>query len=232
MSTEKGLANVAYSKQYLKQKSEIISNSLQEEYKKKETVHQEGNYRRVVTEYRNDNYYCSKNQVYDSSNTLIHEYISTYHHSFFCTSIKHKNGKEYLFYKENLYGYSVFEIESKKTFQYIPYRSFNGKETFIATDVYYNENNNIFAIEGCYWACPVDTILVEINNPLEQFSKYLALHELLDKDYEKYDDICFVNWHGTDLELKCYNIEIEPYKNEFINITEQSYLSSLTNKDI
>lgn len=28
-------------------------------------------------------------------------------------------------------------------------------ETFIGTDIYFNKNNNIFAVIGCYWACPI-----------------------------------------------------------------------------
>ena len=40
------------------------------------------------------------------------------------TKIKNKivysNGSEYIFYKMALYGYSTFEIKTKKTFEYLP----------------------------------------------------------------------------------------------------------------
>ena len=126
-----------------------------------------------------------------------------------------------MFYKSDLYGYSVFSIDTKETFDYYPKHK---GETFIGTDIYFNSNNNVFAVEGCYWACPVDTFLIKIDNPLEQFKKYVNTHLIIEGDYDKYDDTKFVEWIGNDVKLECYNIEKKPYKDEIIILSKKEYM--------
>jgi hypothetical protein len=110
---------------------------------------------------------------------------------------------DYIFYKEDLYGYSVFEVDSKKSFNYYPAATYKKQiETFIGTDIHYNKNNNVFAVGGCYWACPGDVFLIKINNPMEQFTGIINIHEIIDPGYEKYDDIDFEKWENNDIKLK------------------------------
>ena len=227
MQKKKDLSNVAYSQEYLKYRNERISSVLSPENKTKEVIREESGYTRIIISYQKERYICSENKVYNMNKDLIHEYINLYQHPFFCTPIQYSNGKMYLFYKEELYGYSVFDMESKEVFRYIPQESFSGGETFIATDIYYNATHDLIAAEGCYWACPVDTFLLRIEDPMKQFDKYLNFHELLDSDYEKYDDICFSSWSENGIDLKCYNILSEPCKDELVQITESDYLKAL-----
>ena len=230
---KKDLTNFAYSDEYIKIKEKIIALAFHPANKKAEKEKNEGNLKRIITEYRiecdDKKYFCSNNIVYDEDNNYIFEYFNLYHHPFFCNKIMYSNGSEYIFYKMNLYGYSAFEIKTKKTFEYLPKCSFieNGSESFIGTDIHFNSKNNIFAVGGCYWACPTDTFLLKINNPMKQFEAYLNIHTIIDRDYEKYEDIDFIEWENKDIKLKCYNVESKPNKNETIIIKENDYIEKM-----
>ena len=86
--------------------------------------------------------------------------------------IKHRNGNYYLIFRKDLYGYSLLEIETLKTFDYYPACSLGFitdenffEETFIWTDVIYNSSNNLMAVYGCIWACPFELALVDFSDP-------------------------------------------------------------------
>lgn len=231
MAEKCDLSNVAYTKEYLIHRQKIIGAAFHLKNKIDTEERQEIGCRRIIEEYcteQNVNgYFCSHNQVLDSSGYPVFEYISLYRHCFFCTLVEHADGKSYYFYKEDLYGYSVYDIAKKQSFRYIPAHSWSGGETFIATSIHYNPHNNLFAVEGCYWAGPSETFLFRIGNPMQRFDEYLSLHQLLDGDYEKYDDIEFERWDGNDLVLKCYDIQTEPYQNVSVCLSEKDYLSLL-----
>jgi len=231
MGNTPDLSNAAYTADYLAHRNSMINTAFQPENKIKTEESMGNGCKRVIEEYKSEQngeyVYCARNIVFDESGAQIHEYMNIYHHPFFCDLIKHVNGKSYLFYKEDLYGYGVYDLEEKKAFSYFPTHSWHRGETFIATNLYYNEKNNIMAAEGCYWACPSETFLFRINDPLKIFDSHLSLHLLLDKEYDKYDDICFSGWEGTGLELKCYDIQAKPPKNIDIVLKEEDYLPFL-----
>ncbi|MHC6203051.1 hypothetical protein ACYULU_07640 [Breznakiellaceae bacterium SP9] len=110
---------------------------------------------------------------------------------------------DYIFYKEDLYGYSVFEIGTNKVFNYYPLVTFKENiETFIGTDIHYNVQNNIFAVEGCYWACPWDIFLFRLNNPMERFTEIINIRDLIDPEYKKYGCIDFVGWENNNRPIR------------------------------
>ena len=228
----KDLTNIAYSNEYSEHKAKIINLAYNPIHKIGENEIVSGKLRRIVSEYKtkyNDKtYFCSNNKVYDED-TFIFEYFNLYHHYFFCEKVTYNNGRDYIFYKTDLYGYNVFEMDTKSTFDYFPKCSFMGDlaETFIGTDIHFNKNNNIFAVGGCYWACPTDVFLLKINNPLEQYEKYVNTHLIIDEDYEKYDDIDFIEWESNDIKLKCWNIETKPSKDEIISLKEEEYMKQM-----
>ena len=82
----------------------------------------------------------------------------------FYSLIIHKNGREYLVFRQDLYGYSVLDIEKRSIMQFFPEYSLDMGETFIWTDIHYNQANNILAVEGCYWAWPYS---VQLYRPYE-----------------------------------------------------------------
>jgi hypothetical protein len=228
------LTNVAYSDEYIKYKEKAINLAYSPNNKIDETEIAQDDLRRVKIEYvtKRDEitYYCGNDKVY-INNELVFEYFSLYSHPFFCKKITYANGKEYLFYKTDLYGYSAAEISTGRTFDYYPKHSFGKEsgETFIATDIHFNPTNNFFAVDGCYWACPLDTFLIHIDDPLKQFDKYANTHLIFDEDYNKYDDIEFLEWEKNAVKLKCYNVQTEPYKHETIAISEKRYMEKMIN---
>jgi hypothetical protein len=221
----KDLTNIAYSNEYIERKNKIINFSYNQINKTNEKETFSGNLKRIITEYDGKEYFCSNNKVYQE-NTFIFEYFNLYHHEFFCKKIKYNNGREYIFYKTDLYGYNVFEMDTQKTFDYFPKCSFmeNGIETFIGTDIYFNQNNNIFAVDGSYWSCPTDTLLIKIDNPLKEYEKYINIHSIIDEGYEKYDDIAFMKWENNDIKIQCYGIETKP---EIIILREKEYIEKM-----
>lgn len=226
-----GLKNAAYSTEYIARKNKIIETALHPQNRLAEKQFEENGYRREVVEYSTQNeegkYFCSTNSIYDPMGKKLFEYTNLYHHPFFCTPVQHQNGHQYLLYKEDVYGYSVADMITGKTYQYYPAKSFTGGETFIATDVYYNPRNNIVAAEGCYWACPIDTFLFSFDTPMSGFASYLNLHLLLDEEYESFDDICFSAWQETSIKLKCYDVRRKPHQNIEMLVTQEDYLPKM-----
>ena len=219
------LTNVAYTDEYIKRKNMTIDLAYNSSNKLSEKEVINGNLKRIITEYATREYFCSNNKVYDVENKLVFEYFNVYNHYFFCNRVKYNNGREYIFYKTALYGYNVFSIDTKETFDYYPKHSFNGGETLIGTDIHFNPHNNICAVGGCYWAGPSEIFLIEIDDPLKPFGKYINTHLIIDRAYDKYDDVDFVEWQANDIKIKCYNMETE--KNELITITEREYTEQM-----
>jgi hypothetical protein len=213
--------NIAYSPEYMDYRNKIINKTYNEKHKTGEETF-EDDCLKIISEYycTKDKEYCEKNKIYKNNN-LLHEYFNLYDQGFFCEYIKYSNGMDYIFYKEDLYGYSVFEVNTKNVFNYYPRATFKDQEeTFIGTDIHYNIKNNIFAVGGCYWACPSDVFLLKTGNPMEQFIGLINIHEIIDPGYKKYNDIDFMEWEKNDIILKVEHKEI-------IKITEKEYMDKI-----
>jgi hypothetical protein len=222
MAYKINIANAAYSPEYLDYRNKIINEAYNQKYKTGEETFKKNDGMKIISKYylTKDKKYCEFNKIYKNNN-LLHEYFNLYDHSFFCEYIKYSNGSDYIFYKEDLYGYSVFEINTKNVFNYYPTATFkDNKETFVGLDIHYNINNDIFAVGGCYWACPSDVFLIKINNPMEQFSELINIHKIIDPEYNKYDNIDFVRWENNDIILKLEQKEI-------INLMEKEYMKKI-----
>lgn len=113
-----------------------------------------------------------------------------------CDLAAHANGKHYLIFREDLYGYSVLEIETGQAIHYVPEKSWPleekpARETFIWTGAAYDPRTNLLAVSGCYWACPNGTLLLDFSDPLEEqdCGVWLDIHDVVDPNYDLYDDI-------------------------------------------
>jgi hypothetical protein len=218
------IGNVAYSTEYLDYRNKIINETYNQKYKTGEEIFEIKDIDdiKIISEHylTEDKNYCEFNKIY-KNNDIVHEYFNVYDQSFLCEYIKHSNGMDYIFYKEDLYGYSVFEINTGKTFNYYPAATFKNKEeTFIGLEIHYNMKNNIFSVGGCYWACPYDVFLIKINNPMKQFTGLINIHEIIDPEYEKYNDIDFTEWKNNDIKVKIDH-------NKIITLTEKEYMDKI-----
>jgi len=140
--------------------------------------------------------------------------------------ITHKNGKEYLLFRQDLYGYSVLDIKNTKIMQFFPECSLNGKETFIWTEVHYSPINNILAVFGCYWSCPYSVQLFIFDDPLNESPRFIDILSCIDESYDIYDDIEFLKWENGDLHLKAFLIENGKYTE--LVIPHEKYLNWLS----
>jgi hypothetical protein len=119
------------------------------------------------------NYCGARISVRDEHGQIITDFKMIGENLVFLELIKHQNGKEYFIFRKDLYGYSVMDIESGVTVDYIPRKSFiplggvhMEEETFICCGAAYCKINNILAIDGCYWACPYDFEFYDFSNPM------------------------------------------------------------------
>lgn len=112
--------------------------------------------------------YKVKKVVISSSDRPIYEYTAYYE----CPShmllnlISHANGREYLIFNRELYGYSVLDIQSLQTVDFIPAEMLEGKEAFIGTGTIYCPHTNVLAVNGCYWACPWYVEFYDLSDPM------------------------------------------------------------------
>ena len=102
--------------------------------------------------------------------------------------IHHANGKTYLVYYENLYGYSVLDFSDLKTVNYIPKESAihdeHFEETFIWVIPHYDPGSNLLAVEGCVWAAPYSIIVLDFCDPM----RIIEANKWTDLDYDQTKD--------------------------------------------
>lgn len=114
-------------------------------------------------------------------------------------------GKPYFFYTDDLYGYNVVRLEDMKEFRYFPKASFGQddfRETFIWTDVIFNEETGLLAAEGCYWACYYEVMLYEIPDIMSQFTGICCPREFCGYDYYDISDEK-TRWEDSVLVISC-----------------------------
>ncbi|WP_312059560.1 hypothetical protein [Anaerotignum sp.] len=72
----------------------------------------------------------------------------------FAKLIHHMDGREYLIFNIDLYGYSIMDMSNLSVVSYVPETVLNKEESFIWQEKYYCKKNNILVVSGCYWAHP------------------------------------------------------------------------------
>lgn len=132
--------------------------------------------------------------------------------------ISHRNGNHYLVFRRDLYGYSVLEVETGREMHYIPAESFpeerkDFRETFIWTDVRYDPDSGLLAAPGCYWASTNSAVVVDFSDPLTPREVWVELHEVIDPDYDRYDDLDFAGWdREKGLLVRAFSVETLTYE--------------------
>lgn len=87
-------------------------------------------------------------------------------------------GKEYLFFKEELYGYSVLEICSGQVMHYIP--AVEMGESFIIVQSLFCSDISAALCHGCIWAAPYSVCLCDLSDPMSEPAGYLMLEDIID----------------------------------------------------
>lgn len=130
--------------------------------------------------------------IFDSSGAEVYRWTTVDDNCDFVTLIHHSNGRKYLVFRVDLYGYGVLDLESGRDFFYVP-----KGETFIWTSVHYNPGTDVAAVEGCVWACPWSVIIVDFRDPMRE-SLWADVWNLVEG---RHGYINFSKWDGTTLVL-------------------------------
>lgn len=125
--------------------------------------------------------------------------------------ITHSNGNEYLIYHINLYGISVFNLNTLTNYDYYPERSFpfdkeDFKESFIWTNTFYHSDSNLIVFFGCFWACPYTGMIADFTDPMNTTDyKWYDLQNLVDASRDEFwiDDV--IGWDGDRLKIRIEN---------------------------
>lgn len=153
-------------------------------------------------------YYIQKN------GDIVYSYISVDgHHIPHKKLIYHRNGHRYYPHHVDLYGISYIDVDTLEVFNYIPkgYDNDYGVccgESFIITGIHYDIHTDLVAYEGCYWADTMDVMVGDLTNPLNFNPKLISVHEIIDPEYEKVDDVNFYQWNKDSLSVKLDGGEI------------------------
>lgn len=237
------LTNLAYDESYIKKRLEKSNDLFIPKYLKDENeiiISKEMGYKIYTEKYeinREEGHpkypYTekgSKNKILDKNNSCIYEYIELNCPYNLYDIIKHSNGKNYLCFKTDFYGYSFLDLSTLKDFHYTPHGINERKESFIWCSTFYNPENDIIAVEGCFWSAPYDVLLYEIKDPLKPFTKQLSVHFEYDNDYERFHHIDFKGWNGSDLQIEERDAETE--ETNILILKEDEYLPKMKKDDI
>lgn len=151
----------------------------------------------------------SKTIVFDSKMHKISEFKNIDNGADFFFIIDHLDGNEYLFFHIDLYGYSVLNLVNSEVYHYIPEESFRQQEeTFIWANAYYCKQNNLLAVDGCYWAAPYSTEIYDMSEPEKlPYNRVFNSYDMVDKIYTGCDVIALRWTEKGNIILECFENE-------------------------
>ncbi len=149
-----------------------------------------------------------KHYILKHRQELVYEYdaIEGHHHPY-TEFILHRNGHQYYPFHIDLYGISFLDLDTLETYHYVPQgydNEYGGVcgESFIITDIHYDAATNFIAYGGCYWAAPCNVMVGDFSEPLQFNPKLVDIHEMLDPEYDQFDDVDFVRWEEDKLVVQ------------------------------
>ena len=139
----------------------------------------------------------------------------------FFSLIRHANGKFYLVFRQDLYGYSVLDLASAQIMRFVPDAWLDGKESFIWDGVHYLRDWDALAASGCYWAAPNGVHLVSFAEPMSEEQRYADVLDCIRGGYDIYEQADFAGFEGNELSLKCFRADTLRY--EKVKISREQY---------
>lgn len=151
---------------------------------------------------------ASENELQNGEGRVIYTWRNLNIDGAFCYLFRHANGNSYLVFRRDLYGYSVYELESGREMHYIPSQAYpedeeEFQETFIWTDAHYDPQSNLLAVGGCFWAAPSSVIVLDFSHPLQEqpVEQWFDTRKIVDPEWEIYEDVDFAGWGQGELLL-------------------------------
>lgn len=203
------LQNAAYTKEYRVYRAKFEKLFVDALKTTSETIILTDGYKIEQTSYEGKieecNLHGSSSILIDNDDNILHRWNNLDDNADFHTIIEHQDGRKYLIYREDLYGYSVYDLTHNRTFEYYPQCVLDGKEYFIWTEVFYNRENNLLAVSGCIWGAPWSILLLDFEDPMKEPRFQKDIIDLLEGGYDNYDDATFISWDNQSLNVECYN---------------------------
>lgn len=170
---------------------------------------------------------ASENELRDGEGRVIYTWRNLNIDGAFCELFLHANGRHYLVFRRDLYGYSVYEVESGREMHYIPSQAYpedeqRFRETFIWTGAHYDPQSSLLAVGGCIWAAPSSVIVLDFSDPLREqpAETWFDIHEIVDPEWEDYDDVDFAGWEAGELILRAYSVEKREYESVRLSVEQ------------
>ncbi|MCI8423940.1 MAG: hypothetical protein HFF50_10520 [Lawsonibacter sp.] len=180
----------------------------------------------------------ARHQLLDSEGQMVYTWDNLNPDGEFYTLVPHANGRHYLIFREDLYGYSVLETETGQTLHYLPEKSWPWDkkgflETFIWTDTAYDPRTNLLAAYGCYWGGGNNMQFLDFTHPLEEqdCAVWLDIHDVVDPEYDLYDDIDLERF-GEDGFLSFRTLSAEDGSQGGFRFPEDSLLDLVQKKKL
>ena len=139
----------------------------------------------------------------------------------FFSLIRHADGKFYLVFCQDLYGYSVLDLASAQIMRFVPDAWLDGKEGFIWDGVHYLRGWDALAASGCYWAAPNGVHLVSFAEPMSEEQRYVDVLDCIQGGCDIYEQADFTGFEDNELSLKCFRAGTLLYEN--IKISRERY---------
>lgn len=169
--------------------------------------------------------------ILKNADTKVYEYYCFNSYSYgFNDIIHHKNGHRYYAFHVDMYGISFLDVDTLKVYNYIPegykhnYDRMCG-ESFLIYDVHYDIKSNLIAYYGTYLGMFYDVMVGDFSDPLNFNPHLISLHDILDPEYDLYDDIDFKEWKDNRLYVMCdkeeKSLSVEELKDMINKLTDK-----------
>ncbi len=139
----------------------------------------------------------------------------------FFSLIRHADGKFYLVFRQDLYGYSVLDLASAQIMRFMPDAWTLGKESFILSGARYLRDWDALAVSGCYWGAPNGVHLVSFAEPMSEEQRYVDVLDCIQGGYDIYEQADFAGFEDNELSLKCFHADTLRY--EKVKISREQY---------
>jgi hypothetical protein len=110
-----------------------------------------------------------------------------------------RNGREYLLCGEDYQGYNVIDLDAGTNTLTFPPEAYKGMG-FCWGAVHPSPNGDTLAVDGCFWACPYELVIVDFTHPDQSPLPELA----------RFDDLNEVKGWVNDREIRFTAGEEEP----------------------
>jgi len=217
------MANAVNSAQYQARIRQTETLFEGQNFTRRQTINLSGGYEIVKDAYRLGaaSFSGGEYTLFDTRKTQIKSWRCIDDRAEFFSLIRHANGKFYLVFRQDLYGYSVLDLASAQIMRFVPDAWTLGKESFIWGGVHYLRGWNALTVDGCYWAAPHGVHLVSFAEPMSEEQRYVDVLDCIRGGYDIYEQADFAGFEGNKLSLKCFRADTLRYEN--IKISRERY---------